>query len=822
MFYKQTKVRSIKRRWMIAAAVVMIAAVLLSSLGIPVNLVSAQAQQPVWRVDAQGNITRDGLIFRVHGGSWFGLEGRHEPSNDQTNPSGAPMEQYMGNVFWAPSARTYTQDVNEFKAMGINLVRIPLSPQTLDANNPQGRAPYLKNHESVQIANSRLALETVIKELDKVGIMVLLDIHSCSNYIGWRAGRFDARPPWADADRDNYDFKRENWSCASTNNPPTVTNTQPYDETKWRADLRTLAGLGTQLGVTNIMGIDIFNEPHDYNWTEWRRLIDVAYAEINAVNPNILIFAQGIGTVNGTQDGTPTTFNQTPHGEAATNPNWGENLFEAGANPPTMPKNRLVYSPHTYGPSVFVQKMFMDPAQPQCAGLEGDAAGDADCNIVINPTLLRQGWEEHFGYLKAQGYAIVIGEFGGNMDWPRGKASLRDQARWSHITDNTIDAQWQNAFVDYLISAGITDTIYWSINPESGDTGGLYTTPYQPGSNESGWGTWGALDSRKITLLNRLWNAGPTPTPTFTPTTCVGCPTNTFTPTPTKTNTPTITPTPSGNLKVQLSGSGTDNNQQTQFRYRVQNAGTTAQSNLSVRIYFTTDGSNPASSYVLEKYYDQSGAATVSGPTQASGSTYYFTVNYGSTSLAAGGTWEFQTSLHLNNWGSTYVGTNDWWHTASALPASYTDWTTIPAYVSGGRVWGDEPVVGPTNTPTITFTPSRTPTATFTPTGVTNTPTRTPTATFTPTATLTQGPGACSPVTATIAAPFTQDGAGTFCWQTSNLGSFINSWNLASLTINGVNFTNQYVPSSSYPARINGFWYVSYTGNFPWSHFEAK
>jgi hypothetical protein len=77
-------------------------------------------------------------------------------------------------------------------------------------------------------------------------------------------------------------------------------------------------------------------------------------------------------------------------------------------------------------------------------------------------------------------------------------------------------------------------------------------------------------------------------------------------------------------------------------------------------------------------------------------------------------------------------------------------------------------------------------------------------------------------VTGTITAPFTQEGAGTFCWQTSNLGSFINSWNLTSLTINGVDFTNKYASSNSYPAKINGYWYVSYTGNFTWSHFEAK
>jgi hypothetical protein len=77
-------------------------------------------------------------------------------------------------------------------------------------------------------------------------------------------------------------------------------------------------------------------------------------------------------------------------------------------------------------------------------------------------------------------------------------------------------------------------------------------------------------------------------------------------------------------------------------------------------------------------------------------------------------------------------------------------------------------------------------------------------------------------VNATISAPFTYDGAGTFCWRATNLGTFINSWNLASLTINGVNITNQYVPASSYPAKIGGYWYIRYTGNFPWSHFETR
>jgi aryl-phospho-beta-D-glucosidase BglC (GH1 family) len=468
---------------------------------------SVGSQNAQFRVNAQGRITRNGTLFPVRCGSWFGLEGRHEPPDDPTNPSGAPMEQYVGNTFWANNNqgtnRTIAQTMSEIANMGINVIRLPLVPQTLDPNNAQGRDPFLKNHSSVRIANSRLALETMIRAADAANIEVMLDVHSCSNYVGWRKGRLDARPPWVDATRDNYEFTRENYSCASTGNPSTVTTTHPYNTTTWLANLRTLAGMSTSLGVDNIIGIDIFNEPHDYTWAEWSSLTAQAYTAINEVNPNILLFVQGVGTNAGTQDGTPATVTAVPHGVDATNPNWGENLFQAGGSPPNVPRERLVYSPHTYGPSVFVQKMFMDPAQSQCTGLEGDAAGDANCNIVINPTLLRQGWEEHFGYLKQQGYAIVVGEFGGNMDWPRGQASIRDQDRWGHITA-PVDQQWQDTFVTWMVEKGI-EGCYWSINPESGDTAGWYGHAFDPRTNESGWGEWRPFDQRKTNLLNRLW-----------------------------------------------------------------------------------------------------------------------------------------------------------------------------------------------------------------------------------------------------------------------------------------------------------------------------
>ena len=120
----------------------------------------------------------------------------------------------------------------------------------------------------------------------------------------------------------------------------------------------------------------------------------------------------------------------------------------------------------------------------------------------------------------------------------------------------------------------------------------------------------------------------------------------------------------------------------------------------------------------------------------------------------------------------------------------------------------------PTRTPTRTNTPiPGSPTRTPTPGVITNTPTRTPTS---------SGTTPCSPVTSTITVPFTFDGAGTFCWQASSLGAYVNSWNTNSVAINGVNFTNVYVASSSYPAPSGGFYYVAYNSSVAWGHIEVR
>jgi hypothetical protein len=90
-----------------------------------------------------------------------------------------------------------------------------------------------------------------------------------------------------------------------------------------------------------------------------------------------------------------------------------------------------------------------------------------------------------------------------------------------------------------------------------------------------------------------------------------------------------------------------------------------------------------------------------------------------------------------------------------------------------------------------------------------------------PTPVITPPPGDCTSGTP-ISVPFSHNGTGTFCWEAASLGSFINSWNLDVLEVNGVDLTNRWVHSSNLPPKINGKYYVFYKSSLPWGHFEAK
>lgn len=79
--------------------------------------------------------------------------------------------------------------------------------------------------------------------------------------------------------------------------------------------------------------------------------------------------------------------------------------------------------------------------------------------------------------------------------------------------------------------------------------------------------------------------------------------------------------------------------------------------------------------------------------------------------------------------------------------------------------------------------------------------------------------GSCNNPTS-VTLPFQKEGVGEYCYVIAGNISYINSWNLSLLEINGVDFTNKW--SNNLPPRINGKYYVHYVGPYAWSHFEAN
>lgn len=71
-------------------------------------------------------------------------------------------------------------------------------------------------------------------------------------------------------------------------------------------------------------------------------------------------------------------------------------------------------------------------------------------------------------------------------------------------------------------------------------------------------------------------------------------------------------------------------------------------------------------------------------------------------------------------------------------------------------------------------------------------------------------------------APLSFDGAGEYYWKMTGIPSYINSWNLDVLDINGESFLNKYASASALPAKQGGYYYIHYKASYAWSHFEAK
>lgn len=347
-----------------------------------------------------------GNVVQMRGLNMFGFD------------SDIMIPQYLWEMNWRDQLR-------QVKELGFNAVRVPFVPDTLNVATPGYFDPRI-NPDFVGRTPLQI-LDLWLAEADRLGLYILLDFHSVT--------RKRLHNTWY------------------TNDGSLTWNGQPYTEDDWVRDLRFVAA--RYAGLKHLFGIDLYNEPTgEVRWgagdvaayrpeNDWKRAAERAGSAVIQQNPRLLIFVEGIaGNFDGIEDGLVQT-------------NFGENLRPQSYLPLNLPSDKLVFSPHTYGPDVFSKQTFSHHQFP--ANLAKD-------------------WESLFGFLHPQ-YPVVIGEFGG---------------RYGTGPHGDKDKKWQDAFVDYLISKNIRGGFYWCYTPNSGDTGGILDDNLR-------------VREDKMKLLRRLW-----------------------------------------------------------------------------------------------------------------------------------------------------------------------------------------------------------------------------------------------------------------------------------------------------------------------------
>lgn len=288
---------------------------------------------------------------------------------------------------WANN--TVKEIAQNIRKAGFNTVRLPVHPKVFENKTVPvnilgdwkgGDNEYLDNPGSLDM------LDYFIDALEAEGIYLIIDHH----YLD---GKGKIPPLWY---------------------------TNEYTESQWLADLAKLAGRYN--GRKCFIGIDIKNEPgKGCTWglgdrlTDWKAASEKAFYAIDRVNKDCLIIVEPFDTTS-------------------------INLMDM--NPPAIPAERLLLSPHIYGPDVW----------PWMQGLN-------DSSFPGNQTA---SFDSMVGDV-AKRRAVYVGEFGGQ--YGKGPSGLKDKL-------------WQDEFLAYLKRKNIVNVSPWGYGPNSGETGGVTDVSY--------------------------------------------------------------------------------------------------------------------------------------------------------------------------------------------------------------------------------------------------------------------------------------------------------------------------------------------------------
>src|SRR5262249_4200985 len=153
--------------------------------------------------------------------------------------------------------------------------------------------------------------------------------------------------------------------------------------------------------------------------------------------------------------------------------------------------------------------------------------------------------------------------------------------------------------------------------------------------------------------------------------------------------------TPTLRLQYRVADPNSPNDNQIKPHFNIVNGGTTTVplSELTIRYWYTNDGSQPQGydCRFASRGCSNISASFVSIPAVTGANTYLqLSFSAGAGSLTPGQqSGEIQTRLHSQNW-SNYTEGND--YSYDATKTSFADWTKVTLYRNGTLVWGAEPV----------------------------------------------------------------------------------------------------------------------------------
>ncbi len=298
---------------------------------------------------------------------------------------------------------------------GFNIIRIPFSSELI-LQWKKGEYPKANYNEHVNsYLNDKNSLEIfdyVVDQCRANGIKIMIDIHSAETDPSGHMA-----PLWYTNKISEADYLDSlSWMANRYKNDDTII---AYD---LKNEPHGAAGESTRA---------IWNDSKDSN--NWKHVAEKAALAVLSKNPNALVLVEGIQIYpkNIKNNKNYSSMNEADYH----NTWWGGNLRGVKDFPVDLGKyqNKLVYSPHDYGPAVYAQPWF-------------------NKNFTMD-SLYKDAWRDNWMYIHDDNIApILIGEWGGFMSSP--------------------NLKWMTYLRDFIIKNKLHHT-FWCFNANSGDTGGL-------------------------------------------------------------------------------------------------------------------------------------------------------------------------------------------------------------------------------------------------------------------------------------------------------------------------------------------------------------